>query len=142
MASENHPSYFKIYLLLLGLFVVSVLGPEVAHWIGLEDDSVSRMILVLVTAFGIALVKAYYVLAYFMHLKFEKIYAPYLLLSMVAILFVFFFGTATDSMMSEGKNWEKLPIELPEAKGFDHHGESHGDDHGDHSQDDHSGHAH
>ncbi len=142
MASNSHPSYFKIYLLLLVLFGVSVLGPEVAEWMDLEGPS--RLILVLITAFGIALVKAYYVLAYFMHLKFEKIYAPYILLSMVALLFVFFFGTATDAMMSEGHNWEKTPVVLPEHEGFDHHDESgsHGDDHSDHDHDDHSGHDH
>lgn len=142
MASENHPSYFKIYIMLLVLFVISVLGPEIAEIFDMKGAS--RLVLVLVTAFGIALVKAYYVLAYFMHLKFEKIYAPYLLLSMVALLFVFFFGTATDSMKSEGHNWEKLPVVLPEDKGFDHHGDAHGDSHGadDHAHDDHSGHAH
>jgi len=124
--------------MLLILFIVSVAGPEIAEIMELEGAT--RLILVLVTAFGIALVKAYYVLAYFMHLKFEKIYAPYLLLSMVALLFVFFFGTATDAMKSEGHNWEKTPITLPEDEGFDHHGD-HGD-HGDHAHDDHSGHDH
>lgn len=137
MSSDSHPSYFKIYIMLLVLFVISVLGPEVAEWMNMEGAS--RLILVLVTAFGIALVKAYYVLAYFMHLKFEKIYAPYILISMVALLFVFFFGSATDAMKSEGHHWEKMEIELPEQKGFDHHSSSHGDaeheshDHGDHS---------
>ncbi|MBK1878555.1 cytochrome C oxidase subunit IV family protein [Pelagicoccus mobilis] len=135
MASHSHPSYLKIYIMLLVLFVISVAGPEIADIMKLEGAT--RLILVLITAFGIALVKAYYVLAYFMHLKFEKIYAPYILLSMVALLFVFFFGTATDAMKSEGHNWEKTPIVLPEDKGFDHH-----DDHGDHSHDDHSGHDH
>lgn len=120
MASHSHPSYFKIYLLLLGLFVVSVAGPEIADIFGLEGAT--RLILVLVTAFGIALVKAYYVCAYFMHLKFEKIYAPYLLFSMVALLFVFFFGVATDSMRSEGHHWEKTYVE-PVAEP-DGHGES------------------
>lgn len=142
MASHSHPSYFKIYVMLLILFVISVLGPEVAEWLHMEGPS--RLILVLITAFGIALVKAYYVLAYFMHLKFEKIYAPYILLSMVALLFVFFFGTATDAMMPEGKNWEKIYVEpeVAEGEGHDAHGDSHADDHGEDSHDDHSDHAH
>ncbi len=127
MSSHSHPSYFKIYLLLLVLFVISVAGPEVAHLIGFEDGTVSRLIFVLITAFGIALVKAYYVLAYFMHLKFEKIYAPYILLSMVALLFVFFFGTATDSMKHEGHHWEKIYVE-PEVAAGEGHGD-HGDAH-------------
>lgn len=120
MASHSHPSYFKIYLLLLVLFVVSVAGPEVAHLIGFKDDSIGRLVFVLITAFGIALVKAYYVLAYFMHLKVEKIYAPYILLSMVALLFVFFFGTATDAMKSEGHNWKKIYVEPEVAAGEGH----------------------
>lgn len=122
MAANSHPSYFKIYIMLLVLFVISVLGPEIAHWLNMEGPS--RLVLVLVTAFGIALVKAYYVLAYFMHLKVEKIYAPYILLSMVALLFVFFFGTATDSMMSEGHNWRKTYVEPEVAAGEGH--EAHG----------------
>ncbi len=105
MAGHKHPSYFKIYLMLLVLFVVSVLGPELADHF--EMTGATRLIVVLSTAFGIALVKAYYVLAYFMHLKFEKIYAPYILLTCTALLFVFFFGTATDVMKSEGRNWKK-----------------------------------
>lgn len=133
MASNSHPSYFKIYIMLLVLFVISVLGPEVAEWLHMEGPS--RLILVLITAFGIALVKAYYVLAHFMHLKIEKIYAPYILLSMVAILIVFFFGTATDVMMSEGHNWEKTYVE-PEVAAGEEHG-SHGDSHEDSSDQEH-----
>lgn len=125
MAGHNSPSYKKIYIVLLVLFVISVLGPEVAHWIGLEDGSAARMILVLTTAFGIAVVKAYYVLAYFMHLKFEKIYAPYILASMVFLLVVFFFGTATDSMMSDGHHWHKEYKEPEVAAGEHPHGDAH-----------------
>ena len=117
MASDSHPSYKKIYYLLLVLFVISVLGPELADIFGLEKGPL-RLSIILVTAFGIAIVKAYYVLAYFMHLKIEKIYAPYLLFSMVALLVVLFFGTATDAMKSEGHHWEKRPITLPEDEGF------------------------
>jgi len=114
MASGKHPSYFKIYIILLVLFVISVLGPELSEWMHLERPL--SLILVLVTAFGIAIVKAYYVLAHFMHLKFEKIYAPYILASMVFLLLVFFFGTATDSMMPKGHNWEKIYVEPEVSK--------------------------
>lgn len=122
MAAHKHPSYFKIYILLLVLFLISVAGPELAD--KLELTGATRLIVVLVTAFGIALVKAYYVCAYFMHLKFEKIYAPYILLSMVAIMFVFFFGVATDSMKSEGHNWKKLYKEPASVDGELGHSES------------------
>ena len=66
---EHHDySYMKVYWILLVLFIV-VMGPEVAvffTYVAMEQ------VLVLSTAFGIALVKAYYVVAYFMHLKFGK----------------------------------------------------------------------
>ncbi|MDQ8204942.1 cytochrome C oxidase subunit IV family protein [Pelagicoccus sp. SDUM812003] len=123
MAGHNSPSYLKIYIMLLVLFIISVAGPELADILHLEGAT--RLIVILITAFGIALVKAYYVLAYFMHLKFEKIYAPYILLSMVAIMFVFFFGVATDSMKSEGHNWVKEYQEPEVAAGEGGH---HGDD--------------
>ena len=59
--AHAHPNYVKIWALLLVLLVVSIIGPELGiPW------------LTLVTAFGIALVKTYYVAAYFMHLNFEK----------------------------------------------------------------------
>ena len=139
MAGHKHPSYGKIYIALLILFVVSVAGPEVAHIFGMEG--VSRTVLVLTTAFGIALVKAYMVCAYFMHLKFEKIYAPYILLAMVTLLFIFFFGTATDVMKPKGHNWVKEydeQVGVDEAKArYDH---AHQDDHGDHGEESHDGH--
>ena len=146
MAGHKHPSYLKIYFILLVLFVVSVAGPEVAEIFGMEG--VSRTILVLVTAFGIALWKAYLVCAYFMHLKFEKIYAPYILLACLSLLLVFFFGTATDTMFSNGHNWVKPYAEeaaAEEAKSRSHGGhDDHGDDHsGDHHEEgDHDGDAH
>ena len=59
--AHAHPNYVKIWVLLLVLLVVSIIGPELGiPW------------LTLLTAFGIALVKTYYVAAYFMHLNFEK----------------------------------------------------------------------
>ncbi len=120
MAGHKHPSYFKIYIILLILFVISVAGPEIADIFHIEGAT--RLILILVTAFGIAIVKAYYVLAYFMHLKFEKIYAPYILLSMVALMAVFFFGVAIDIMKDDGHHWEKTyeePLVAPGESG--HH---------------------
>lgn len=142
MAGHKHPNYFKIYLLLLVLFVVSVAGPEVADLLHLQGAT--RLILILVTAFGIALVKAYYVCAYFMHLKAEKIYAPYILLSCVALMFIFFFGTATDVMKPEGHHWHKPYDEksaIEEAKARGHHGDEPGEHHESEAVS-HEGHAH
>ena len=47
MAGHKHPSYLKIYFTLLILFIISVLGPELAEILGLEG--VSRVVLVLST---------------------------------------------------------------------------------------------
>ena len=130
MAGHKHPSYLKIYITLVALFLVSVAGPEISHMFGSFETAV-----LLFTAFGIALWKAYLVCAHFMHLKTEKIYAPYILLACVSLLFVFFFGTATDAMFSNGHNWVKPISEekmTEDAKARSHvlHG-AHGDDHGD-----------
>jgi len=135
MAGHKHPSYLKIYITLVILFIVSVIGPEVAPAFGKFAKPV-----VLLTAFGIAIWKAYLVCCYFMHLKFEKIYAPYILLACFSLLFVFFFGTATDAMFSNGHKWvkpfsEEAATEEAESRSYvlhkdDHSGGSHGDEEG------------
>ena len=90
--------YVKIWGILLVLLVVSVLGPELGiKWV------------TLVTAFGIAIVKAWMVANYFMHLNIEKKYITYMLLSMVIFISLFFFGVAPDVMRASGVNWEKKP---------------------------------
>ncbi len=133
MAGHKHPSYLKIYIILVVLFSISVAGPEIAPVFGAFAKPI-----VLITAFGIAIWKAYLVCAYFMHLKFEKIYAPYILLACFSLLIVFFFGTATDAMFANGHNWVKPQSEeaaTEEAKARSHvlhaeHGDSHEGDHG------------
>ena len=77
MAHDNHsdhehhgPGYWKVYWILLVLFIISVLGPEMAAWMDMSPTAAK--VTVLITAFGIAFVKAYYVIAYFMHLKFDS----------------------------------------------------------------------
>jgi caa(3)-type oxidase subunit IV len=56
-----HRNYVKIWAILTGLLVVSVLGPM----LGIR-------VVTLIAAFGIALVKAYLVAKNFMHLDIEK----------------------------------------------------------------------
>ena len=77
--------------------------------------------LTLITAFGIAIVKAYIVASNFMHLNIEKKYISYLLLTMVVLLGMFFFGTAADVMKSHGSNWVKTYHE----QAVPAHGEAH-----------------
>ena len=90
----HHVNYVKIWAVLLVLLVISLAGPELGN-----------PIITLVTAFGIALVKAYMVCAYFMHLKFEKKYISYLLATTVAFVLLFFTGVAPDVMKHEGQQW-------------------------------------
>lgn len=93
----DHPSYEKTYFILLGLLLVSIAGPEIGiKWV------------TLVTAFGIAVVKAYLVASRFMHLNIEKKLISYLLLAAVAFLFLFFAGVSPDVMKHRGNNWENM----------------------------------
>ena len=95
------------------MLVISILGPELGiKWV------------TLLTAFGIAFVKAYIVAAKFMHLNIEKKFITYMLLSMVLLMVVFFAGTMNDVMTSGGQNWQRIPIESSADS-------SHGSDHGD-----------
>ena len=103
--------YVKIYFILLGLFAISVIGPEVsdAKWV------------ILITAFGIAIVKAAMVAAYFMHLNVEKRYIWYMLYTMLIFVFLFFAGVASDIMVADGTNWTNAAahhhIEVNKDKG-------------------------
>ncbi|HXG22269.1 MAG TPA: cytochrome C oxidase subunit IV family protein [Methylomirabilota bacterium] len=100
----THPNYFKIYLTLVVLAGVSVLGPT----LGLP-------LLTLITAFGIAIVKATMVAGYFMHLSIEKRYIWFLLLIMLAFMGVLFAGVAPDVMKQSGRNWTQVVAPPPHA---------------------------
>jgi caa(3)-type oxidase subunit IV len=93
----HHPNYVKIYWVLLALLAVSVMGPMLGH-----------PTLTLITAFGIALVKAYLVAANFMHLKFERRYVAYLLVTVLAIMGLFYAGVSPDVMHHSGTQWENV----------------------------------
>lgn len=95
---EAHGSgyYVKIYAILMVLFVISVLGPEVGI-----------LMVTLITAFGIAVVKATMVMAYFMHLNVEKKYIWGLLASALIFIVGLFVGVAPDVMMNHGTQWVK-----------------------------------
>jgi caa(3)-type oxidase subunit IV len=100
--SHGTSHYVKVWLILLGLFLVSVAGPMIGvRWI------------TLITAFGIAVIKAHKVAAEFMHLKVEKRIATLIMLSMVVVMVIFFFGVAPDVMKSSGTRWMKKPVAEP-----------------------------
>jgi caa(3)-type oxidase subunit IV len=121
---EDHGTgwYIKLWVWLLILLVISVLGPE------LEIKVVT-----LVTAFGIAVVKAYMVCAYYMHLNVEKRIVWYILASVSLFMLVLFAGFAPDIMAHQGSNWYKKATEeqIPANRAAAAHHGDHGD-HGDH----------
>ena len=90
----HHPNYVKIWAVLVALLVISVAG------------SLSSMrAVVLVAAFGVAIVKAYLVAKNFMHVTVEKRWVPYLLVVMIAFVVILFAGVAPDVMRHSGLHW-------------------------------------
>ena len=96
--SDGHSSkhYVKIWAILLVLLIISVLGPMA-----------EIRALTLLTAFGIAVVKAFLVAKHFMHLNLDKRFVSYLLGAMVLMSVLFYYGTAADVMKAQGQNWHK-----------------------------------
>lgn len=89
---EGH--YIKVWAILVVLLAVSVAGPMVGIWW-----------LTMVTAFGIACVKAFLVCKNFMHLNVQKPFVVYLLITALVFMFLFFFAVAPDVMKHSGTNW-------------------------------------
>jgi caa(3)-type oxidase subunit IV len=99
-APHHETNYVAIWGTLCALLAISVLGPMVGV-----------RLLTLITAFGIAIVKAYMVCRYFMHLNIEKKWVVYILGFMVALMLVFFGGVAPDVSRAEGLRWQKTYVE-------------------------------
>ena len=92
--AHHHPSYVKIWAILLVLLVISVAGPFLENfWI------------TLITAFGIAIVKAYMVAKYFMHIDVQPKYVGMFLVTALVFMGLFWAGVAPDVMNHEGTNW-------------------------------------
>lgn len=110
----HHPDYVKIWAILVVLLVVSVAGPMLEiQW------------LTLVTAFGIAVVKACLVVVNFMHINAAKRFVPYLVVTCLLFMLLFFAGVAPDVMKPDGQNWQKpewveAQAQLPTESGHDH----------------------
>ncbi|MEM8607348.1 MAG: cytochrome C oxidase subunit IV family protein [Myxococcota bacterium] len=139
--------YVRIWGILLALLAVSIIGPILAPHVedgfaGIGIPHVKGWMVTLITAFGIAIVKAYMVAANFMHLNIEKKYISYLLITMIMLMLLFFAGVSPDVMRHEGTNWTNVAAEeeidralkAQEAAAAEGHGgdhEAHGgeDDH-------------
>ena len=116
--------YIKIWGYLLILLAISFVGPMAEiQW------------LTLLTAFGIAVVKAYLVAVHFMHITMTPRFVIYTVSTTLVFMLLFFAGTAPDVMKAEGTNWVKPAwIEAERAYaagevGGDAHGAGHGEDH-------------
>jgi len=91
---QHHINYVKIWAILVVLLVVSVVGPFFGvKWI------------TLITAFGVAVVKARLVVQNFMHLRIEKRIIKWALGTTLVLMLLFFAGTAPDVMEHHGVNW-------------------------------------
>ena len=105
---HHHPNYVKIWGILVVLLVVSVLGPMLGH-----------PVITLITAFGIALVKAYLVARNFMHLNIEPRYVVYLLVTCVAFMVLLYAGVAPDVMRHSGQQWENTAAQNEVRRAMD-----------------------
>jgi caa(3)-type oxidase subunit IV len=119
----SHAStYIKIWGLLVGLLVLSVVGPM----LGIR-------VVTLITAFGIAVVKAYIVARYFMHINLERKFVTYLVAVMLAFMLVMVAGISPDVLKHDGARWEnvaaKRAVAKGEAEGTSEHGGEHAPEH-------------
>ncbi len=103
-SNPSHPNYVKVWGVLVALLAVSVMGPL------LEIKAVTLM-----TAFGVAIVKAYLVARNFMHLHIERRYVVYLLGGMVVLVLLLFTGVAPDVMKHEGLHWKNQAAQAAKA---------------------------
>jgi caa(3)-type oxidase subunit IV len=90
----HHPNYVKIWAILVALLIVSVLG----SMSGIRS-------VILVAAFGVALVKAFLVAKNFMHINVEKRWVPYLLVLCLLFMVILFAGVSPDVMKHAGLHW-------------------------------------
>ena len=105
-----HRDYVKVWRVLVILLIISVAGP----FLGVR-------VITLITAFGIALVKAYIVAKNFMHLDVEKPIVHYFLAISLVFMVLLFSGISPDVMEHEGQQWEnraaKEAVQRGEAEG-------------------------
>lgn len=115
---EDHTKhYVRIWAILTVLLIVSIIGPE----IGVRA-------ITLITAFGIAVVKTYLVAKHFMHINMEQRFVPYIVVTGLVFMLLFFAGVAPDVMKAEGTGWQKPTWLEQVAVPVGDHGAGHGDE--------------
>ena len=113
---HGHTNYVKVWGVLVVLLVVSIIGPELGN-----------PIITLITAFGIAFVKAYLVVMKFMHLDREPKFVSSFVIVCLAFMALMFAGIAPDVMRHDGANWENVAAKKVVQDAAAAHGEG---DHG------------
>jgi len=117
---DHSKHYIKVWAILLVLLAISVAGPEL-----------EIQIVTLITAFGIAIVKAYMVMKEFMHLNVEKPVVHWFLATALVFMVLLFAAVAPDVMKHEGTNWERIQKVDPGIAVLNaHDAGGHGADHG------------
>lgn len=106
----HHPNYVKIWAVLVVLLVISVVGPMF-----------EIRVVTLITAFGIAIVKAYLVVKNFMHITHAQRYVTYLVATCLVFMLLFFAAVAPDVMKATGDGWEKPSWVAAEAAAAESH---------------------
>ena len=112
----HHSNYLAVWAVLVGLLVISVTGPM----LGIQ-------VVTLITAFGVACVKAYLVARYFMHIGAAARYVSYLMVTCLVFMLLFYAGTAPDVMKADGSNWSKPGWQQLESAGDGSPDEAHGE---------------
>jgi caa(3)-type oxidase subunit IV len=97
-AHAHHVNYVKIWAILVALLGVSIVGPLT----GIRA-------VMLITAFGVALVKAYLVAKNFMHVNVEKPVVHVALGMVLLLMVVLYAGLAVDVQKDRGAQWRKTP---------------------------------
>jgi caa(3)-type oxidase subunit IV len=112
----HHVNYRKIYITLVVLLGISIIGPHFGIvWV------------TLITAFGIAVVKANLVVQNFMHLRWEKRIMKWMLATSVVLMALLFAGVAPDVMEHTGTRWVNDAAMAATARGIEaphHEGEA------------------
>ena len=92
----HHRNYVKIWAILLVLLLISIFGPFL-----------EIRVITLLTAFGVAVVKAYMVAKNFMHLDIEHRIVKWALAVAVVFMAMLFAGVSPDVMKDDGSGWKK-----------------------------------
>lgn len=105
-AADPSRRLVRVWMALVVLLGISVVGPV------FEIPVVTA-----ITAFGIAIVKTYLVVRYFMHVTVEPRYVLYILATMVAFVLLFYAGVAPDVQRHEGQQWVNLAARRETTRG-------------------------